>query len=249
MKIFVAFFFITVFPAVYADVQLPADVRLDGMVNIPGGTFTMGGVEANEGPVHTVVIKPFQLSKYEVTFDQYDAFARETNRPLPADNGWGRGNNPVINVSWYDANAYVQWLNSKADAKFRLPSEAEWEYACRGGTGNLTYCGSNDLNSVAWFAENSNAKVHSVGQKQANGYGLFDMSGNVWEWTEDCYHDSYVGAPNDGAAWTTGGSCDMRVFRGGSWNYAPQFLRAAFRGRMIPTKGGTLLGFRVARTP
>ncbi len=247
MKILVAILFITVFPSAYADAQLTADVQEYGMVNIPGGTFKMGGELANETPVHMVTIKPFQLSKYEVTFEQYDAFAHETSRPLPDDHGWGRGNNPVINVTWYDVSAFVVWLNKKTDGKFRLPSEAEWEYACRGGVENQTYCGGNDLNSVAWYAENSNGKVHAVGQKRANGYGLFDMSGNVWEWTEDCYHDSYDGAPNDGSAWTSG-SCDMRVFRGGSWNYAPQFIRAAFRGRMVPGKDGPLLGFRLART-
>lgn len=199
---------------------------VQNMVDIPGANFRIG--------------------KFEVTFDQYDAFAQETGRELPGDRGWGRGSRPVINVSWHDAQAYIEWLNRKTGLKFRLPSEAEWEYACRGGASE-TYCGGNDAGSVAWYLDNSGGRAHPVGGKQANRYGLHDMSGNVWEWTQDCWNESFQNTPNRSARTT--GDCSKRVVRGGSWDSSDFWLRASYRLRLDTGARLDVRGFRLAQDP
>ena len=152
---------------------------------------------------------------------------------------------PVEQVSWDDAQAYVKWLSNKTGKQYRLPSEAEWEYACRAG-GQQKYCGSDSLDSVAWYDGNSGNSTHPVGRKQPNAFGLYDMSGNVWEWVEDSSQDDYNGAPTNGSVWLGDGA--KRVFRGGSWNITPQYARAAKRSRDKPAIRDNSLGFRVART-
>ena len=228
------------------------------MVVIPAGRFQMGCVSGrecldDEQPVHAVAIaRPFGLSKYEVTFEEYDRFAVATGRSGPSDNDWGRGRRPVVNVSWQDAQEYVAWLSSQAGAWYRLPSEAEWEYAARAGTTTAYSWGNEVGNNRAncdgcgsqW--DNMTAPVGSFG---ANAWGLHDMHGNVSEWTEDCWYSSYAGAPADGSAWTVVGDCGRRVWRGGSFFPYPRVLRAANRGRLgAGVRTVDDVGFRVART-
>ena len=195
------------------------------MVSIPGGTFRMGdlngGGDDDERPVHSVTVPDFKLGKFEVTFTQWDACVADggCGRYTPDDKGWGRGNRPVINVSWDDIQGFIDWLNSKTDGNFRLPTEAEWEYAARAGSttkyswGNSI--GSNRANCNDDCGDRWN-NTAPVGSFSANAWGLHDLHGNVWEWVQDCSNDSYVGAPTDGSAWTSG-DCGLRVIRGGSW--------------------------------
>jgi formylglycine-generating enzyme required for sulfatase activity len=224
------------------------------LVTVPAGRFQMGSPadepdrSDDEGPRHAVTLRAFALGQTEVTFDDYDRFARATGHPLPDDGGWGRGARPVINVAWADAAAYAAWLSAQTGRAYRLPTEAEWEYACQAGQAGH-YCGGDDPDAVAWFRQNAGGRTQPVGQKAANAWGLRDLSGNVWEWTADCWHDNYTGAPADGGAWqeTGGGDCGRRVVRGGSWGNGPGNLRSANRVRDSPDVAGGNLGFRVAR--
>lgn len=221
------------------------------MLAIPPGSFEMGSNngDADEEPVHRVNIsRAFALGKTEVTQAQWRAVMG--NNPSIFKNC---GDNcPVENVSWDDAQAFIQKLNAKTGKQYRLPSEAEWEYACR-ADGKNEYCGGNNLASVAWYGAsatpvgNSAKTTNRVAGKQANAFGLFDMSGNVWEWVEDSAHDSYAGAPTDGSAWPGDGA--KRVFRGGSWLNGPQFARAAVHVRGGPAyrDNDGNIGFRLAR--
>jgi formylglycine-generating enzyme required for sulfatase activity len=170
----------------------------------------------------------------------------------PSDEGWGRGRRPVINVSWDDAKAYVAWLSKKTGKSYRLLSGAEYEYATRAGTqtaypwGNAI--GTNNANCHACGSQWDARQTAPVGSFAANGFGLYDMVGNVEEWMEDCYHDSYSGAPSDGSAWIEGADCSRRIVRAGSWFFAPAFLRSAKRYWFTTDYRLNYLGFRVART-
>ncbi|MCG8357482.1 MAG: SUMF1/EgtB/PvdO family nonheme iron enzyme [Kiloniellales bacterium] len=221
------------------------------MVMGPEGSFMMGSKEEEgnetEKPEHKVTFEQsFRLSATEVTFAQYDPFAAATGREPPHDEGWGRGKRPVINVSWEDAQAYVRWLSAKTDQSCRLPTEAEWEYACRAGTTTRYAFGDEIAEEDANFGGNV-GNTTEVGAYHANDWGLHDMHGNVWEWVEDCWHDSYEGAPDDGQAWLedNGGDCETRVLRGGSWGYVQGSARCAFRVRLNPNDRFDGLGFRV----
>jgi formylglycine-generating enzyme required for sulfatase activity len=240
------------------------------MVVLPAGEFMMGSPESekgrnkDEGPQRKVTIaKPFAVGKFEVTFAQWDACVAENGcTHKPGDESWGRGRRPVINVSWDDAKQFVAWLAKKTGKPYRLLTEAEWEYAARGVTkasdpyapfstgATINY---KQANYDANFTYNKGPqgvyrqKTLDVGSLPRNAFGLHDMHGNVWEWVEDCYKDSYAGAPTDGSAVSSGG-CSLHVLRGGSWNYYPQLLRSAYR---YATAGGIRIenvGFRVART-
>ena len=207
----------------------------------------------DELPVHPVTIsRPFALSRHEVTFDEYDRFAAATGRVLPDDEGWGRGHRPVLNLSWEDAQAYVSWLSSETGVRYRLPSEAEWEYAARAGTETAyswgNEIGSNRANCYRCGSQWDDEMTAPVGSFGANAWGLHDMHGNVWEWVEDCWHDSYAGAPADGSAWTVGGDCGRRVLRGGSSSSGSLSLHAAVRGGRDAGSRARTFGFRVART-
>ena len=206
----------------------------------------------SEAPQHRVSIKKFQMGETEVTlgqFKRYIAAADRTdliNDEFMKYNAYG-DDAPVVMVSWHDAQAFIRWLNQTDGGGYRLPSEAEWEYACRAG-GNHTYCGGNNLSAVGWYDGNNNRHQYDVAGKQANAWGLFDMSGNVWEWVQDCWHDSYRGAPTDGSAWTSGCSNEGRGLRGGSWDYDARYSRAAFRYVDTPGDRDDSSGFRLART-
>ncbi len=220
------------------------------MVWIPAGTFEMGSNDgdSDEKPVHTVSIKRFAMGKYEVTFEEYDKFCEATGREKPDDEGWGRGKRPVINVYWRDAKAYAQWLSEQTGKEYRLPTEAEWEYACRAGSSGKYSFGDDvsRLGEYAWYSDNSGYQTHPVGEKQPNTFDLYDIHGNVWEWNEDVYHDSYNGAPSDGSAWMSGDS-NAHLLRGGSWVSDVDNLRCAGRSRYDTASGGSYRGFRLSR--
>jgi formylglycine-generating enzyme required for sulfatase activity len=212
------------------------------MVVVPAGSFDMGSSSGDESPAHRVTIgKPFAMGKTEVTQGQWKAIMG--NNPSKFQNC--RDTCPVEQVSWNDAKDFIQKLNAKTGKQYRLPSEAEWEYACRAG-GKQEYCGSDNVDSVAWHDTNSGSTIHPAAQKQANAWGLYDMSGNVWEWVEDSNHADYNGAPVDGTAWQGDGA--QRVLRGGSWLNEPQIARAALRLSFEPTARYDHVGFRLART-
>ncbi len=252
---------------------------------------------SDEAPQHRVVLRSFALGKYDVTRAEYAVFVRETGYP-PGDGcgkdsfKWDKQPNltwqnpgfsqtdrdPAVCVSWQDARAYILWLNSKlrgrvsksGDGPYRLPSEAEWEYAARAGTTTKFYWGDDDAAAPvhAWFNANSgcekveglfcdHGQTHPVGAKPPNAFGLYDMAGNVWQWTEDCYDNNYAGTPADGRANETPssdvhandsqGKC-LRVDRGGSWMFPARLLRSATRERNPADYRDAIMGFRVART-
>ena len=222
------------------------------MVAIPAGTFRMGCVtrgncDNDERPVHEVRVAAFELSRYEVTFAQWDVCAEYGDCRWAEDEGWGRGDRPVINVSWHDAQQYLSWLSAETGDSYRLPSEPEWEYAARAGT-ETQYPWGNDLGrdwancgGCGW-----RGMTTPVGSFPANAFELHDMHGNVSEWVEDCWTGSYRGAPTDGTA-RRSGDCDRRVVRGGSWDNSGG-LRSAARTRLTIGSRDNDLGFRVVRT-
>lgn len=219
------------------------------MVVLPTGTFQMGGTEYDsEKPIHAVRISQrFAMGKYPVTFDDYDRYCKARRKELPKDQGWGRGTRPVINVNWQEANDYCEWLSIQTGRDYMLPSESLWEYACRAGTQTRFSCGDQEslLGRYAWFSVNSDNQTHPVGEKRANAWGLYDMQGNVWEWCADCWHDSYKGAPDNGAVWETGCKNTNRLLRGGSWNCYPIGCRPAYRGGNDPDVRYDGFGFRI----
>ena len=229
------------------------------MVVIPSGTFQMGCLSndddcsANELPAHAVAIRSFALSKHEVTFNDWDACVSDggCGGHRPDDAGWGRGDRPVIYISWEDAQSFVAWLSEVTGHTYRLPTESEWEYAARAGAetkyswGNSI--GNNRANCDGCGSQWDGEMTASVGSFGANAFGLHDMHGNVWEWVEDCRNDSYAGAPSDGSAWLSG-NCVIRGLRGGSWYNHPRILRSANRSRNTTGSRIDFNGFRVART-
>jgi formylglycine-generating enzyme required for sulfatase activity len=262
------------------------------MVIIPAGSFEMGSPSSedgrgdDEGPVHRVKVSGFALGKNEITWKQFAAFVKHS-KYIAADKCWtltsGKfeersernwrdlgflqdDKHPVACINWYDAQAYAKWLSRKTGKHYRLPSEAEWEYAARAGTVTSRFWGDNPddackyanaadkssktcVGALSWSAHNCTdgyAFTSPVGKFKPNKFGLYDMLGNLWEWTEDNYHDSYLGAPNDGSAWQ--GIDTKRILRGGSWNNGPTRVRSAKRGRDKPAIRFSNIGFRVART-
>ena len=219
------------------------------MVSIPAGSFDMGSNNADgrasEQPVHRVNVRGFLMGKTEVTQGQWKALMG-SNPSVFIQCG---DKCPVEKVSWTDAQEFIKRLNAKTGQNYRLPSEAEWEYAARSGSQTNYSFGDDpkELSRFAWFDANSGNMTHPVGEKMANHFGLHDMHGNVWEWTQDCWNDNYAGAPADGSAWTAG-DCSRRVLRGGSWVNVPQYLRAAFRNWDTTASRSVNDGFRVART-
>jgi formylglycine-generating enzyme required for sulfatase activity len=229
------------------------------MVAVPAGSFMMGaaptetGFSGNESPQHQVTIaKPFAVSKFELTFDEWDTCVSDGDCTQDiSDSGWGRGQQPAVNVTWNDAQLYVAWLSKMTGKPYRLLSEAEYEYAARGGT-QTAYpwgdeIGKNNANCNDCGSKWNNRPA-PVGSFAANGSGLYDMVGNIWEWVEDCRHNNYKGAPTDGSAWIAGGDCKLRVYRGGSWYVNHIGVRSAFRNWADPEVRSSSVGFRVGRT-
>ncbi len=224
------------------------------MIIIPSGSFKMGSPETevgrfdHEGPQHTVTIsRPFALSIYEITFAEYDTFAQATGRRSPGDEGWGRGQRPVIDVSWDDADAYAQWLSDQTGERYRLPTEAEWEYAARADSKTAYSFGDapHKLNEYAWYIDNSGGKTHPVGQRKPNTWGLYDMHGNVWEWVQDWYGVYAARIVSDPQGPVSGAA---RVVRGGGWYVDARDCRGAIRGINAPGVRVHYLGFRLARS-
>jgi formylglycine-generating enzyme required for sulfatase activity len=225
------------------------------MIVVPAGKFTMGspdgerGRSEDEGPHHAVTFaKPFAVSRTAVTFVEWDICVAAGACPYVSDNAWGRGDQPVILVSWGEAKDYVGWLRRMTGKDYRLLTEAEWEYAARAGSQGRYSFGDDEakLGDYAWFSENSDHRTQPVGKKNPNGFGLRDMHGNVWQWVEDCYAESYDDAPADGSA-VRSGDCSQRVIRGGSWFDIPVVLRSASReGTSAVLRDGNI-GFRVGR--
>ncbi|MFK7951048.1 MAG: SUMF1/EgtB/PvdO family nonheme iron enzyme [Saprospiraceae bacterium] len=220
------------------------------MIPISSGTFQMGSnVSSDEKPIHSVTVSSFYMSKYEVTQKQWrDVMGTNPSHFKNCDKC------PVENVSWDDAQKFIKKLNAQTGKNYRLPTEAEWEYAAKGGQ-NYKYAGSDNIGNVAWYDKNSydlgkdhkNYGTNPVGQKSPNGYGLYDMSGNVWEWCEDTWHENYNNAPTNGTAWLTGGDNSRRVLRGGSWFRFDSYSRVALRSWDDPSERYYDLGFRLAR--
>lgn len=238
---------------VFTD-QLEDGFKAPQMVIMPRGVFTMGDLQLigddNELPSHEVTIKHrFAISRNEVTFNDYDYYATMMGRPLPKDNGWGRGNRPVINVSWKEAKAYAQWLSLLTGQPYRLPTEAEWEYVARAGTQTNYWWGDTLEPERAVCGECATPwdgkKTAPVASYPANSWGIHDMNGNVDEWVEDCYQDSYFNASSEGAAMIDG-DCEFRVMRGGSWFDIGRVIRSASRYRHPPEATKNSWGFRIA---
>jgi formylglycine-generating enzyme required for sulfatase activity len=219
------------------------------MVLIPAGEFWMGSsVEIgkdDEHPLHRIWVDAFYIDEHEVTLDQYDRFCAATRRKKVDDAGWGRGDRPVINITWFDAAAYCNWAGK------RLPTEAEWEKACRGGTESAYFFGNDAsrLDDYAWYRDNAGKTTQPVKRKKPNPFGLFDMHGNVWEWCEDWYaEDYYAGSPERNPRGPESGR--FRVLRGGSWFSDADGVRAGHRRDYgIPDSHATVCGFRCAKTP
>ena len=220
--------------------------------SLSGGKYIRGDAEGDgdERPPKEIDLGPFAIGVHEVTFLEYDQFCEATGRDKPDDQEWGRGFRPVVNVTWKDAQAYVEWLSQQTGQRYRLPTDAEWEYAARGGQksrywwgdelgvamANCAGCGS------LWDSEQS----APVARLPANPFGLHDTAGNVFEWVEDCWNDSYEQAPSDGSALETMG-CGKRVIRGGAWSFPPHEVRSANRWRDFPSRSSDDTGFRVVR--
>lgn len=220
----------------------------DLMIPVEGGTFQMGDGHGDLWdacrPVHGVTVQDFNLLKHPVTQAQWRAVMGSYPPEL---NFKGCDDCPVERVSWDDVQDFIKKLNEKTGSSYRLPTEAEWEFAARGGNKSKKYkfAGSDNVDEVAWYSGNAGSKTHPVMQKKANELGLFDMSGNVWEWCQDVWHGNYEGAPKDGSAWTSGGEQAARVLRGGSWRSSAGYCRAAYRGRNPSASRYSTCGFRI----
>jgi len=260
-------------------ITLPNGVLLE-MIKVEGGTFMMGSNDfEGEKPIHKVTVSDFYVSKHPITNEQFLPFLLAKGNQEEVGGLWvntegqfrgvkcgiiqrdryfhllpGAEKKPMIYVSWYGARAYAKWLAEECDLPFRLPSEAEWEFAAKGGENvsaqdeRLQYAGTNKLKEVGWYTLNSHGETKPRGLKLPNNLGLYDMSGNVREWCADYWHDNYNGAPNDGSAWTTGRDADFRVVRGGSWNNDGFDARVSYRLRRYSNSRYNVIGFRLARS-
>ncbi len=208
---------------------------------VPTGCFQMGGDRSDAQPIHRVCVNGFWMGRHEVTQAQYEQIKHFNPSKFIGPN------RPVEQISWHFATRYVESMSYITGTRVRLPSEAEWEYACRAGGAHKMYCGSgSDPGRLAWYDANSNGWPHDVGQLAPNDWGLYDMSGNVWEWTQDCYNKNYIGAPADGSAWESG-DCSKRIYRGGAWYNNPGNLLAASRNNNDTDSYISNIGFRVVR--
>lgn len=223
----------------------------------PSGAAIDAKASDDELPQHEVRLGAFQLDQHEVTLKSFKKFLADSGKanwvtPVFIQFNASGDNAPVTMVSWNDAQEFIVWLNKSKPAsdkgEYRLPSEAEWEYAARAKSRAL-YAHGDDaerLADYAWFLDNAEHKTHPVAQKKPNAFNLYDMHGNVWEWTEDCWHNNYEDAPNTGKAWESRG-CNQRVLRGGSWDFSAKLARSANRNQLAPDRVGFDIGFRVVR--
>ena len=253
---------------------LPNGTLLE-LIKVEGGKFMMGSNrDSSTKPIHEVQIQNFYIGKYPITNQQYLPFLQEMENQEKEGRRWvnldgkyervrcgikkqesifycvnGLEHHPMIFVNWYGAKAYCKWLSKKTDHTYRLPSESEWEYAARGGRYNqeLIYSGSNKLKEIGWFDLNSHREIKPVGLKLPNKLGLYDMSGNVWEWCADYWHDNYKGAPKDGSTWLKGEEKDLPVIRGGSWDISCNYCSIGDRGNWDKDVEELNIGFRIAR--
>jgi formylglycine-generating enzyme required for sulfatase activity len=246
------------------------DKNLPEMVFVKGGTFQMGSEDGgdDEKPIHSVTVSDFYIGKYEVTVKEYLVFSNATNSNFPEwlekgspynvetgtkdyykKVGYSKNSNdnlPIIGVSWNDAVAYCKWVSKTTGKNYRLPTEAEWEYAARGGNQSkgYKYSGSNTIDNIAWYGSNSDLKTYPIGQKSSNELGIYDMSGNVWEWCSDWYgSDYYKNSSSNNPKGANSGT--YRVLRGGAWSYEPAYCRIAYRRNYTPTIRYDSIGFRV----
>lgn len=224
------------------------------MIVVPAGDFAMGSNDTYlEQPIHHVTIsRPFAIGRREITFAEWDqCVAAGACRHNPSDRGWGRGDRPVLDLSWDDTQAYLNWLSGKTGRKYRLPTEAEWEYAARAGTTTPFWWGTNAKAGAAncsGCGPGSQPKTVPTGSFRPNAFGLYDTSGNMAEWVEDCWNENYRGAPTNGSAWTAG-QCNLRVLRGGSFANGASLARSAGRFRYDKDVRYYTNGFRVASDP
>ena len=242
------------------------------MVVVRAGKFVMGSPKDEPGPEglqlgaespqrEVTLAKPFAVGRCAVTFGEWDAYIADTGSEAhkPQDQGWGRGRQPVVNVSWDDAQAYISWLSDKTKQSYRLLTEAEWEYVARAGTNTPFWWGKSITPEQANYNGNYvyegggsegqiRKKTVPVDNLEANPWGLYNVHGNIWEWCEDIWHDSYNGAPSDGSSWLQDGETSRRVVRGGSWGGNPGGLRSAFRNWFSTDYRNYKIGFRLART-
>lgn len=228
------------------------------MIVVPAGSYTMGSPETetgrfpSKGPQQRIAInRPFAVAKFHVTFADWDVCVSVGGCPKSSDSGYGRDMKPVINVNWYEAKQYVEWLSLMTGQPYRLLTEAEWEYAARAGT-TTAYSwgdevGEGNANCDGCGSKWDKRETSPVGSFKPNAFGLYDMHGNVYQWVEDCFEDSLDGMPADGKA-RTSGNCSRRVIRGGSWDNEARIARSADRyGDTADGRSGNR-GFRVART-
>jgi formylglycine-generating enzyme required for sulfatase activity len=224
------------------------------MIQISGGTFRMGNssglISADETPRHAVTVPTFAMSINEVTFAEYDMFAKSTGRKQPDSNGQDRKNHPVSNVSWDDALAYTKWLSKQTGKKYRLPSEAEWEFGARAGQRTTYWWGTTKgIGNAHCFdcgSDLNTSKTAKVGSYKSNQFGLNDTAGNLYEWVHDCYHRNYTDAPDDGSAWD-GGDCSVRIVRGGAFRSPASSMRVENRETFPSKKGQYNVGIRIVR--
>jgi len=224
------------------------------MIKLPGGLFQMGSKSpySDERPQHEIKLKSFSISRYEVTFEEYDWFAGATGKQLPDDNNWGRGKRPVVNISWYNAVSYTEWLSEQTSYTYRLPSEREWEYAAAANSETTYWWGykleKNYANCAICGSEWDGRKTAPVGSFDANGFGLYDVIGNVMEWTISCFRPNYHDAPDTGNIWEwKKGQCLKRVVRSSSYKSYERELRTTKRNKFSPNEVNSKIGFRVVR--
>ncbi len=241
-------------PARAADADKAGVLRSIDLADLPGGSYFMGVASGEEHeqqawPGHVVRVKPFRIAKTDVTFEQFDVFARRTHSALPQDEGFGRATRPVINVDRAEALAFIAWLNAGTGRHFRLPTEAEWEYAARAGGTTPYYWGAGEATDYANIqgtgGRDQFMTTAPVASFLPNAFGLYDMAGNVWQMVEDCRHATLVGAPDDGSAWVDP-PCDSRIARGGWYSSLSRGIRVTARAAVADGFRSMGLGFRLA---
>ena len=223
------------------------------LIKVAGGTFTMGDEHGlgqdDEQPTHEVTLSDFYIGKTEVTVAQYRSYCRATGVSMPEEPNWGWSDNaPIVNISWHDAINYCDWLSEELDQNISLPTEAQWEYAARGGNQSkgYKYAAGRSMATAGWYKDNSDNKTHSVATKKPNELGLYDMSGNVWEWCLDWYKaDYYTNSPSKNPKNTSKGDSKYRVLRGGSCSDSAAYCRVAYREYDTPDSRFYGSGFRV----